>query len=146
MSLILALGSNLGHRRRYLSYAKELLGKQLTLIKEGTILETRPVDYLSQPYFLNQLVEYEIPKSFSTPQDLLRYTQNIEQTIGRMKSIDKGPRTIDIDILFYGTHRLTSDQLTIPHPAWYQRPFILGPLRDLPYYETLKKIYPQYLS
>ncbi len=136
MSLIISLGSNIGEREKNLATAIELLKRHFHFIKASTVAETAPVDYLDQPYFLNQLIEFELPKL--GPFEVLAITQNIEQAMGRVKHIPKGPRNIDIDILFFGMENVTSENLTIPHHAWNKRPFNLEMLEQLNFFQKIK--------
>ena len=69
------------------------------------------------------------------PLELLKITKSIENKMGRTKVIDKGPRLIDIDIIFYENENFQSTQLVIPHPAWNQRSFVVFPLRELPFFK-----------
>lgn len=135
MSLILGLGSNVGHRSSNLALARQHLRQFFKLICESQIYESSPVDDLDQGPFLNQVVEYELPSHLG-PLDVLSRTQSIEKMMGRQKVRDKGPRNIDIDILFYGLESFHSPQLTLPHPQWFKRNFVLLPLmNDLPFFQ-----------
>lgn len=131
MSLILALGSNLGDRLDNLLKAHTQLQKYFKEISASHIYESPAVDYLNQPPFLNQVVEYELPAL--TPKQILLTTQSIEVYLGRIKNIPKGPRTIDIDIIFVGKVKLHTEDLIIPHPSWSKRSFVLIPLLELPH-------------
>lgn len=137
MSLILSLGSNLGDRFSNIQTAINLIKKNFEVIKESQIYESKPVDYLDQPIFLNMVLECKIPDEF--PLDVLRNLKNIENEMGRVKIIDKGPRKIDIDILFWGTEIINYPELKIPHPEWNKRDFVFYPLKELPYYKTIEK-------
>jgi|SRR5579883_668428 len=120
----LGLGSNVGDREGNLKSAIE----RLPVVRVSPIYETEPVDYTDQPWFLNLVVEIETDLS---PRDLLRFTAAIEQDLGRTRDIPKGPRTIDIDILFYGDVVVDEPDLQIPHPRIAERRFVLAPLADL---------------
>jgi 2-amino-4-hydroxy-6-hydroxymethyldihydropteridine diphosphokinase len=120
----LALGSNVGDRERNLRAAIELL----PVLRISPIYETEPVDYTEQPWFLNLVVEAETDLS---PFDLLATTSRIEQELGRVRDIPKGPRTIDIDILLFGDQIVNTPDLQIPHPRMAERRFVLAPLADL---------------
>ncbi|MDH4467770.1 MAG: 2-amino-4-hydroxy-6-hydroxymethyldihydropteridine diphosphokinase [Bacteriovoracaceae bacterium] len=132
-NLVLATGSNLGNRENNLEKAKrELCQIPLMFLGESQVIENPPVDFFDQPNFCNQVLEFEIPKDV-TPEEFLKLIKNIELKIGRTPSpIDKGPRLIDIDIIFWGDLSLTSKELTIPHPAWKKRPFVFQLLNELP--------------
>ncbi len=135
MSLIISLGTNIGNRFENLRLAKKLLSKNLVLLNESRIYSSPAVDYLDQPEFLNQVLCFEIPNSL--PQECLELVLSIESKMGRVRHIPKGPRVIDIDILFWGNETLNSPNLEIPHPRLFQRSFIVLPLKELPIFQTL---------
>lgn len=130
MELVLALGSNIGDRQSNLNKAKELLKNHFELVKESQILNSAPVDYLDQSDFLNQVIQFET--NLDDPQEILKITQSIEKKMGRVKVIPKGPRNIDIDIIFLGTKKVDLPNLTIPHPEWKKRYFVRNLIRELP--------------
>lgn len=150
MNLIIALGSNIGDRLHNLKRASDLLESNFTIISKSDIYESDPVDYLEQPPFLNQLLEFHYhadEKDFLKNNNLkneklesiLKITQQIEIDLGRVKTIDKGPRIIDIDIIFVGTIQYKSSLLTIPHPSCFIRDFIIHPIRELNCFPELSK-------
>jgi 2-amino-4-hydroxy-6-hydroxymethyldihydropteridine diphosphokinase len=124
--IFLGLGSNIGDRISNLKDAIKLLG--LPMIAMSSIYETEPVDYSDQPWFLNQVLQCET--SFH-PLKLLAQCQKVENELGRTRVILKGPRTIDIDLLFYNDEILNTPELTIPHPAISQRRFVLVPINEI---------------
>jgi len=128
-TVYLSLGSNLGDREGYLRNALQLLrAAGLDLKRVSGIYETEPRDLTGQPLFLNLVSELETDRP---PRDLLRIAQQVEEKLGRERIIEKGPRTIDIDILFHGDLILETVRLTIPHPRLAQRRFVLEPLAEL---------------
>jgi 2-amino-4-hydroxy-6-hydroxymethyldihydropteridine diphosphokinase len=128
-TVYLSLGSNLGDREAYLRQAlQRLSGQGMLLAGKSSIYETDPQDLEDQPQFLNMVVEIE---TALFPMQLLSRTQRIERELGRERRTDKGPRTIDIDILFYGRFVIATDRLQIPHPRIEQRRFVLEPLAEL---------------
>jgi len=128
-AVYLGLGSNVGDRRRHLEQAlAELCGAGVGVRRVSPIYETEPVDYLEQPWFLNCVVEVETELM---PMQLLKRLRQIEWRMGRRRGVPGGPRTIDIDILFYGRHVVERPELAIPHPRLDQRRFVLEPLREL---------------
>ena len=137
MSLILATGSNIGDKPDSLARAKKLLSEEFILLAESRIYTSPAVEYLNQPDFYNQVLEFEIPNFF--PQEALKKINSIEHILGRTRDIDKGPRTIDIDIIFWGLSSLNEESLQIPHPSWEQRSFVVHPLCELPYFQTIQK-------
>ena len=127
--IYLALGSNLGDREALLNEAIDRLAKEgVETLRRSSIIETAPAYVLDQPHFLNMVIEAQTEHSAF---ELLQRTQKVEREMGRKKIIDKGPRNIDIDILYFGSLTLKSPDLTIPHPHIHERPFVLIPLGEL---------------
>jgi 2-amino-4-hydroxy-6-hydroxymethyldihydropteridine diphosphokinase len=123
-TVYLSLGSNLGDREGNLRAAIE----RLQPTRVSRIYETEPVDLRTQPYFLNLVAEIETPLM---PMQLLAHTQRIERELGRVRTVPKGPRMLDIDILFYGSSVIHSAKLEVPHPRLHERRFVLAPLAEL---------------
>jgi 2-amino-4-hydroxy-6-hydroxymethyldihydropteridine diphosphokinase len=127
--IYLSLGSNVGDRETHLTRARERLNSDgLRLLRASAIYETEPRDFPDQAWFLNQVVEIE---SDLFPKQLLERTQKIERALGRIPTHPKGPRTVDIDILFYGDTILSTPGLEIPHERLADRRFVLEPLAEL---------------
>ncbi len=128
--VFLGLGSNLGDRADFLRRAIEMLLEDggVSLINSSSLLETKPVDYLNQPDFLNQVVvlETQLP-----PTEMLAKCQAVELELGRKRNVPKGPRTIDIDILLYGDSVISEPELKVPHPEIKNRDFVLQHLLEL---------------
>jgi 2-amino-4-hydroxy-6-hydroxymethyldihydropteridine diphosphokinase len=125
----LALGSNLGHRSRYLAAAKDALpAAGVTIIRQSRVMETQPVGVTDQPRFLNQVLEVETSLE---PRTLLETVKHIEEQVGRIQRQRWGPREIDIDILRYDGRRVDEPGLHIPHPELRNRPFLLELLAEL---------------
>lgn len=125
----LSLGSNLGRRARNLARARRLLGERgVKVVAASSVYETEPVDRADQPWFLNQAVEVE---SALGPADLLRAAKAVESELKRVPAVDKGPRTIDIDILLAGDLVLETPALTVPHRRLHLRNFVLVPLAEI---------------
>ncbi|MCF8058036.1 MAG: 2-amino-4-hydroxy-6-hydroxymethyldihydropteridine diphosphokinase [Bacteriovoracaceae bacterium] len=137
MSLILSTGTNLGNRLENLVNAKEELCKHFSLLEESNVYESPAVDYTLQPDFLNQVLEFKIPEE--NPYEVLYIINSIENDFGRSRVIDKGPRTLDIDILFWKTEIIDNDKLTIPHPRLFNRSFIVLPLKELSGFTNLSE-------
>ena len=125
------LGSNLGDRAGYLLLAvRGMLDAGFDVIRLSSIYETEPVDYESQPPFLNMVVELRgstLPKPEQTLARLLR----IEYALGRTRDVPLGPRTIDLDLLIFKDEQLETEFLTLPHPRMAARRFVLVPLAEL---------------
>ena len=139
MSLFIATGSNIGDRKSHLNLAKTHLAKKLVFIAESKIYESPAVDYLNQPDFYNQVLEYVIPNI--SPAETMDFLLKTEQLMGRNRLIPKGPRTIDLDMIFWGDLEIQSDKLTLPHPRLFERSFVVLPLSELPGFKTLQKKY-----
>ncbi|MGE5488583.1 MAG: 2-amino-4-hydroxy-6-hydroxymethyldihydropteridine diphosphokinase [bacterium] len=128
-SVYLSLGSNLGDRAEYLRRAIEALDQAgVRVLRVSRVRETEPVDVTDQPRFLNLVVEAETDLA---PGELLARTQAIERELGRVRTRPKGPRTIDIDILLYGSLVAETPELSVPHPRMAMRRFVLEPLAEL---------------
>ncbi len=125
----LGLGSNLGDRAGHLEKVRQKLEEQhLKIRRASQIYKTEPVELTCQPWFLNQVLEIE---TLYPPCTVLDICRTIEQRMGRQRIIDKGPRIIDLDILFYGGLRMESPSLILPHPRLHLRRFVLIPLSEL---------------
>jgi 2-amino-4-hydroxy-6-hydroxymethyldihydropteridine diphosphokinase len=126
--VFLALGSNLGDRAANLGEALRRLPPAVNLLAASPVYETPPWGYTEQPAFLNQAVKAETELS---PAELLAHLKQIETLIGRQASFKYGPRTIDLDILFYDQAIVETPTLRVPHPHLAERAFVLLPLADL---------------
>lgn len=128
--VILGLGSNKGDKKSYLKNAVDSLNLILTDIVCSSVYKTSPQDYEAQDDFYNMVVvgQYE-----GSPNELLFEINEIERQNGREREreILKGPRTLDIDIIFFGDFSFSTPALTIPHPALKKRAFVLVPLLEL---------------
>lgn len=126
--IYLALGSNLGDRFENLRSARQALPPQVTIIACSAIYETPPWGYADQPAFYNQVLHCE---TSLTPHALLQYIKSLEKELGRVASFQNGPRSIDIDILFYDNLILDTPELGLPHPRIEGRAFVWLPLAEL---------------
>jgi 2-amino-4-hydroxy-6-hydroxymethyldihydropteridine diphosphokinase len=125
----LGLGSNVGDSEALLKSAlAELDRPDLKLLRVSRLYETEPIGMREQRWFLNLVAEFETELS---PQQLLHRMQKIEVSMGRRRTIENGPRTIDIDILLYGSVAMKTEELEIPHPRYRDRRFTLAPLAEL---------------
>jgi 2-amino-4-hydroxy-6-hydroxymethyldihydropteridine diphosphokinase len=128
-TIYLSLGSNLGDRAGNLRAAIDGLARVgVALHRASSVYETEPRDRIDQPMFLNLVVEAE---TTLMPRQLLSRIARIERELGRKRTIPKGPRTIDIDILFYGSSVIDTPDLTVPHPRIAERRFVLEPLFEI---------------
>lgn len=130
ISIYLSLGSNLGNRADNIRSALVQLaaGGDVAIIRESSLYETAPVDYLPQPDFLNNVVEVETSLSAEA---LLERAHAVEQNFNRERRLPKGPRSIDIDILLFHGDVSASRELEIPHPRMCDRKFVLVPLLEI---------------
>lgn len=125
MRTYLSLGSNIGDRRYLLSEAIDSLPN---VVKVSPVYESDPVGGPSQDAFLNLIVELDVEM---TPLELLGICHRIESAANRVRDVRWGPRTLDADIIWMEGVEMDTERLTIPHPRWKQRKFVLAPLRDL---------------
>jgi 2-amino-4-hydroxy-6-hydroxymethyldihydropteridine diphosphokinase len=125
----IGLGSNMGDRELLLRHALEKLEEpDIHLLRTSSLYETEPIGLQEQAWFLNLVAEFE---TTLFPRQLLHRAQRVERELGRKRSVVNGPRTLDIDILLYGQTVMESDELTIPHPRYAERRFVLAPLAEL---------------
>lgn len=126
----IALGSNIEPRQTYLSEAIHLLDEHnaITVKQKSSIYQTKPVGYTEQADFLNMVVHVTSSLSASA---LLDFCQSIEQDLGRKRGVRFGPRTIDLDLLWYNNKKIDTDRLMIPHPRMTERAFVLIPLFEI---------------
>lgn len=126
----ISLGSNIEPREGYMEKAIALLQEhdQIEIIKRSSIYETAPVGYLEQAKFLNMVIQIETSLK---NMELLRACQAIENELGRERTIENGPRTMDLDILLYNNENRDLEELRIPHPRIHKRAFVLIPLYEI---------------
>ena len=130
----MALGSNLGDRAAHLHRARQALGSlpETELLRESTIEETPPLAGMEQPPYLNQMVLLETGLA---PRALLQACQAIERSEGRERTQHWGPRTLDLDIVRFGSRQVTDSDLIIPHPELSNRDFWQRELAELSSHE-----------
>lgn len=129
MVYYLSLGSNLGDRRRNLRRAAELLAASgVRILRRSSVYRTEPVDFRAQPWFYNQVLAVSTRLE---PAPLLRLVRDVEAAAGRRPGVPKGPRILDIDILFAGGRVLRTRSLIVPHPGLARRRFVLAPLAEI---------------
>jgi 2-amino-4-hydroxy-6-hydroxymethyldihydropteridine diphosphokinase len=125
----ICLGSNVGDRELLLRQALEKLeAPDLHLLRTSSVYETEPIGLRDQAWFLNLVAEFE---TALLPRQLLHRAQQVERELGRRRTVVNGPRTLDADILLYGRTIMDCDELTIPHPRYAERRFVLAPLAEL---------------
>jgi 2-amino-4-hydroxy-6-hydroxymethyldihydropteridine diphosphokinase len=124
MKAVIALGANIGDPEEQMQIAIALLQDSLDLIAISSIIKTAPVGGPSQPDYLNAVC---IAESELSASELLGLLQGIEKSLGRVREERWGPRTIDLDLIQYGTILSAADALTLPHPRAHERRFVLEP-------------------
>jgi 2-amino-4-hydroxy-6-hydroxymethyldihydropteridine diphosphokinase len=130
---VLALGSNLGDREGFLTFAASSLSKlpETRILKESRRRETEPVDVpegFEALKFLNGAVLIETALS---PEALLEASLAIEAEAGRVRTVRNGPRPLDVDIILFEGEWRNTERLILPHPRAHIRDFVLVPLADL---------------
>ncbi|MBU1062481.1 MAG: 2-amino-4-hydroxy-6-hydroxymethyldihydropteridine diphosphokinase [Candidatus Omnitrophica bacterium] len=130
MRCYIGIGSNLGDRQKNIEDAIEMLrnSDDIKVNKVSRIYETEPLGGPVQPKYLNGVIEIDTDM---TPKELFSATQRIEELLGRERLVEDGPRTIDLDILTFGSERIDEPDLKIPHPRMNEREFVLRPLKEL---------------
>ena len=131
MKAYISLGSNLGDRAGYLLLGvRGLMDAGLPVKQLSNIYESEPVGTFTQPYFLNMVAEIDA-KKLPEPEQMMARLLRIEYALGRQRETAKGPRVIDLDLLFYANRVNNSELLKLPHPRLHLRRFVLQPLAEL---------------
>ena len=129
MKYLLSLGSNTGDPMKNLKTAIVKLEEKSIFVEDcSSVYSSTPVDYLDQPDFLNMSL---IVETACGPQQLLSELKNIEHGMGRVKTVEKGPRNIDLDIIFWENGSFESSDLTIPHKEAEKRLFVIFPTLEI---------------
>ncbi len=124
----LGLGSNLGERQYNIRKAISLLKRQCAIEKISSFYETEPVGFLGQRWFVNCVIKAHTRLA---PESMLEGIKSIEKTLGKKAVRKNGPRRIDIDILLYNGRKIKSNAITIPHPRFHKRAFVLVPFSEI---------------
>jgi 2-amino-4-hydroxy-6-hydroxymethyldihydropteridine diphosphokinase len=124
------LGANIGEPRAQVLAAWDALGRvpQTRAIARSSLYRSAPMGYEDQPDFLNCVAKLETTLE---PRALLSHLQQIERNLGRARSFRDAPRTIDLDLLLYGSEVIDTPDLGVPHPRMHERAFVLEPLVEL---------------
>ena len=124
MKAVVALGANIGSPREQMDVAIALLREATEVIAVSSYFVTKPVGGPEQPDYLNAvcILESDLPAT-----DLLAVLQGIEKSLGRQRTVQWGPRTIDLDLIQYGSLLSAADELELPHPRAHERRFVLEP-------------------
>ncbi len=128
MKAVVALGANIGNPKEQMDVAISLLREATDVIAISSFYRTKPVGGPEQPDYINAvcILESELPAL-----DLLSLLHGIEKSLGRERIEKWGPRTIDLDLIQYGTLISKADELELPHPRAYQRRFVLAPWHEI---------------
>ena len=128
-TVYIGLGSNVGDRAGHLREARRRMEEsELPVVRASSIYETAPRDFAKQAWFLNQVIE---TRTECLPRQLMARLLRIERVMGRRRTVPKGPRIIDLDILLYEDATIRAADLEIPHPRMGERRFVLEPLAEL---------------
>lgn len=126
--VVIAFGSNLGDRKEYIRRAIDLVGEDVVIEKISTIIETDPVGGPEQGRYLNGVL---IGRSGLPAAELMSRLLEIELSLGRVRTIENGPRTIDLDLIDYDGIEMDTPLLTLPHPRAHQRYFVITPWAEV---------------
>lgn len=126
----IALGSNMGNRQGFLDMAADEIDadENCVLLKIADSIETKPYGVEEQDDFLNSCMEV---RTLYLPDELLKLCKSIEKKANRVKTIHWGPRTLDLDIIFYDDEVISEENLVIPHAEMHKRDFVLRPLAQI---------------
>jgi GTP cyclohydrolase I/2-amino-4-hydroxy-6-hydroxymethyldihydropteridine diphosphokinase len=129
-TVYLSLGSNIGDKQAYLQDAVSLLGQNAAILidKKSKFYQTSPVGGVPQDDFVNMALKISTNLDAHT---LLEVIHDIEAKLNRVRKIHWGPRTIDIDVLFYGNEKILEEDLIVPHKEVFNRLFVLVPLMEI---------------
>lgn len=126
----IGIGSNVGDKLRQCQEAlSEILRiDRHRLLAQSSYYKTQPLGYSTQDWFVNSVIKIETGLD---AQELLQSLKGIELGLGRQETFRWGPRTIDLDLLFYDEEELESEELQLPHPHLHKRQFVLVPLSEI---------------
>lgn len=129
-TVYLATGSNMGDRQGFLDLAAQEVeaDENCVLLKAADAIETKPYGVEDQDDFLNSCMEV---RTLYDPEELLGFCKSIEKKANRVKTLRWGPRTLDVDIIFYDDEVVSMDHLIIPHIEMHKRAFVLKPLAQI---------------
>ena len=127
---IISLGSNQGDSLRILQQAAKALeeNKQLKILQKSSIYKTLPWGKTDQPVFLNAAI---VLSWQGEPESLMQFLLEVEKVFGRKREIHWGPRTLDLDMIYGWSIERQSELLRLPHPYFWERPFVLIPIEDM---------------
>ena len=128
MKAVIALGANIGNPKEQMDLAVAMLREATDFKLVSSYYSTKPVSEIPQPDYLNAvcIVESDLPAL-----DLLALLHGIEKTLGRERTEKWGPRTIDLDLIQYGSLLSSADELQLPHPRAHERLFVIEPWHSI---------------
>jgi 2-amino-4-hydroxy-6-hydroxymethyldihydropteridine diphosphokinase len=128
MKAVIALGANIGNPKEQMDLAVAMLREATDFKSVSKYFSTKPVSDIEQPDYLNAvcIVESDLPAL-----DLLALLHGIEKTLGRERNEKWGPRTIDLDLIQYGSLLSSADELQLPHPRAHERRFVIEPWHSI---------------
>lgn len=127
--VFIGLGSNIGDRRAHLVRARGGLAEAgLEVAQQSALYRTEPIEVIDQEEFINQVVGCETALG---PEAVLDVCLAVERSMGRIRTRDKGPRVIDLDLLLSGDDIRSGGSLQVPHPRMHLRRFVLVPLAEI---------------
>ena len=128
MKAVIALGANIGDPKEQMDLAVAMLREATDFKSVSKYFSTKPVSDIEQPDYLNAvcIVESDLPAL-----DLLALLHGIEKTLGRERNEKWGPRTIDLDLIQYGSLLSSADELQLPHPRAHERRFVIEPWHSI---------------
>lgn len=128
INVAIALGSNLGYRERHLREAIAAIGSSVTGLRISSFYDTAPVGVGEQPRFLNAAAT---GATMLLARELLDTLLGIETAFGRTRPHPGAARTLDLDLILYGDQIIEEQDLTVPHPRFRERRFVLEPLAEI---------------
>ncbi len=126
--LAIGLGSNLGDRMDHLRFGVTSLQRSMAITACSSVYESAPVGDPDQGPFLNLVV---LGTTGDEPLQVLDAALRVEESAGRVRTRRWGPRTLDVDIILWGSRVIRHPRLTVPHPRWKERSFVLAPLAEV---------------
>lgn len=128
MKAVISLGANIGNPKEQMDLAVAMLREATDFKLVSEYFSTKPVSDIAQPDYLNAvcIVESELPAT-----DLLALLHGIEKALGRERIEKWGPRTIDLDLIQYGSMLSAADELQLPHPLAHERRFVIEPWHSI---------------
>ncbi len=127
-SAFIGIGSNLGDRVKNCTDAIGRIARIASVEACSSLYETEPVGLENQPWFINAVIRVA---TSLTPYELIGALLRLEQEMGRTRYVRRGPRVIDLDLLFYEDFIIETPVLIVPHPEAHRRRFVLAPLCEI---------------